>query len=786
MSATYFALLTNIGAAKLANATALGSRLSITRMAVGDGGGVLPTPNPAQTTLIGEKRRAALNTLSVDPKNPSQIIAEQVIPENEGGWWIREIGLFDDDGNLIAIANCPETYKPQLQEGSGRIQTVRMILIVSSTDAVTLKIDPSVVLATRGYVDNAVIEVKAYADNVMRLHLAAADPHPQYAPKASPALTGKPTAPTAAQTSNDTQLATTAFVKTAVAALVNGSPGALDTLKELANALGNDPAFSTTVLNAIAEAKADAANKLNAHASAADPHTQYAPKVSPVLTGTPTAPTAGAAANDTQIATTAFVKAAVAALVNGSPAALDTLQELANALGNDPNFSTTVLNALAGKLAKDQNGADIPDKPSFLSTLLYRGELADGGTFAACNQVGVYRVGINAANTVADAPKNIRGEYLYSYGFLLVEEVNNVINQTYVPHRGPIATRQNWDGAAYSLGWNVMLDGLTNKPTATDIGAFPLNFTGAVNNGDVAWDANSGVYQALFPDASQMIVHFYGGGASCPSLQFLAEYGNSGLSYRTARDGVGFERPWAKFYTTQFKPTAADVGALPITGGALEGGIRIGAGNIDLPATRAVVGVMPDESYRQMLSLSPDNTVVIGSPNSSAVIHTTDRAYIAAAGGAWHSIYHDGNLTTSTIGALPASELAGIPLPFPSAVAPAGWLKCNGQKFDTAQYPVLASRYPSGFLPDLRGEFVRGWDDGRGADVGRGLMSSQADELRSHTHGNVPKYMTGGDSDRGNAGFSWFSVDDIGITAATGGTETRPRNIAFNYIVRAA
>lgn len=183
MSARYFALLTNIGAAKLANATALGSRLNITKMAVGDGGGTLPTPNPAQTALIHETRRAALNALSLDPKNPSQIIAEQVIPENEGGWWIREIGLFDDDDNLIAIANCPETYKPQLQEGSGRIQTVRMILIVSSTEAVTLKIDPAVVLATRSYVDNAVIEVKAYADTLLAQHLAVKNPHPQYALK---------------------------------------------------------------------------------------------------------------------------------------------------------------------------------------------------------------------------------------------------------------------------------------------------------------------------------------------------------------------------------------------------------------------------------------------------------------------------------------------------------------------------------------------------------------------------------------------------------------------------
>ncbi|WP_145557861.1 phage tail protein [Yersinia aldovae] len=170
MTAKFFALLTNIGAAKLANATALGTRLEITHMAVGDGGGTLPTPNPAQTQLVNEQRRAALNMLTIDPINTSQIIAEQVIPETEGGWWIREIGLLDKDGDLIAIANCAETYKPQLQEGSGRTQTIRMILIVSSTAAVTLKIDPSVVLATRKYVDDKVIEVKQYADNLLTEH----------------------------------------------------------------------------------------------------------------------------------------------------------------------------------------------------------------------------------------------------------------------------------------------------------------------------------------------------------------------------------------------------------------------------------------------------------------------------------------------------------------------------------------------------------------------------------------------------------------------------------------
>ncbi|QLR23041.1 phage tail protein [Citrobacter sp. RHBSTW-01013] len=180
MTAKYFAILTNQGAARLANAAALGTRLNLTQMAVGDANGTLPTPDPAQTKLINQKRIAPLNLLTVDPANTSQIIAEQIIPENEGGFWIREIGLYDTDGILIAVANCPETYKPQLQEGSGRTQTIRMILIVSSTSAITLKIDPSVVLATRQYVDDKIIEVKAYADSLLAAHLAAPDPHTQY------------------------------------------------------------------------------------------------------------------------------------------------------------------------------------------------------------------------------------------------------------------------------------------------------------------------------------------------------------------------------------------------------------------------------------------------------------------------------------------------------------------------------------------------------------------------------------------------------------------------------
>ncbi|HFD7172856.1 phage tail protein [Morganella morganii] len=156
MTAKYFAILTNYGAAQLANAVALGTQLNISAMAVGDGGGTLPVPDPAQTKLIRETRRAAVNQVSIDEKNPNFIIAEQVIPENEGGWFIREIGLFDDNGGLIAVGNTPETYKPNLQEGSGRTQVIQMVLMVSSTQAITLKVDPSVVLATREYVTKSV------------------------------------------------------------------------------------------------------------------------------------------------------------------------------------------------------------------------------------------------------------------------------------------------------------------------------------------------------------------------------------------------------------------------------------------------------------------------------------------------------------------------------------------------------------------------------------------------------------------------------------------------------
>lgn len=148
----FYAILTNVGAAKQANADALGIAWKITQMGVGDANDTEPTPNASQISLINEWRRAPLNQLKIDDKDNSIIVAEQVIPAEVGGRWIREIGLYDADGDLVAVANCPPTYKPLLNQGSGRTQVVRMNLVVSSSSNVELKIDPAVVLATREWV----------------------------------------------------------------------------------------------------------------------------------------------------------------------------------------------------------------------------------------------------------------------------------------------------------------------------------------------------------------------------------------------------------------------------------------------------------------------------------------------------------------------------------------------------------------------------------------------------------------------------------------------------------
>lgn len=280
----------------------------------------------------------------------------------------------------------------------------------------------------------------------------------------SPNLTGTPTAPTTAESDNSQKIATTAFIKQVLLA--------------------------------------------------------YAKLASPNFTGKPTAPTADQSSNDTQLATTAFVRSAIAALVDSSPGALDTLNELAAALGDDPNFATTMTNALAGKQPLDGtltnlSGKDVPALLQYLGL---------GET-------------INLAKNAVPATRRVNSK----------------------PLTGDITL------------------------SAADVNAFALGMTGDYtleNDKSVGWNWNSGVYNVSTGGASKLILHFNMNIGSCPAVQFCVNYKNGGISYRSARDGFGFELDWTEFYTTTRKPSAGDVGALPVSGGVINGNLGIGTPNI--------------------------------------------------------------------------------------------------------------------------------------------------------------------------------------------------------------
>lgn len=163
MSQQYYTLVTNIGAARIAKATALGTVVNLSQMAVGDGGGQPITPSATATALTREVYRASLNMLEVDENNQKQVIAELLIPEEEGDFTIREVGLFDNNNNLIAIGSIADSYKPRLSSGTASQQIIRMVIQIDNTDAVGLKVDPAVVLATREYVEKLIN--KKFKDN---------------------------------------------------------------------------------------------------------------------------------------------------------------------------------------------------------------------------------------------------------------------------------------------------------------------------------------------------------------------------------------------------------------------------------------------------------------------------------------------------------------------------------------------------------------------------------------------------------------------------------------------
>ncbi|WP_437177805.1 phage tail-collar fiber domain-containing protein [Escherichia coli] len=322
-------VITDTGAKKLAQAAAPdGKPVRLTHMAVGDGGGTLPTPDSKQTRLVHEVWRHTVNRVILDATHQNRIIAELVIPPETGGFWIREIGVFDEHGDLIAVGNTAESYKPTVAEGSGRAQTFRTILTVSSTATVALTVDNTMVMATVDYVDDKLKE------------------HEQSRRHPDASLTAKGFVQLSSATNSDSEtLAATPKAVKAAYDLANGKYTAQDATTARKGIVQLSSATNSTSETLAATPKAVKA--------VMDETNKKAPLNSPALTGTPTTPTAQQGTNNTQIASTAFVMAAIAALVDSSPDALNTLNELAAALGNDPNFATTMTNALAGKQPKD-------------------------------------------------------------------------------------------------------------------------------------------------------------------------------------------------------------------------------------------------------------------------------------------------------------------------------------------------------------------------------------------------------------------------------------------------
>ncbi len=584
-------VITDTGAKKLAQAAAPdGKPVRLTHMAVGDGGGTLPTPDSKQTRLVHEVWRHTVNRVILDATHQNRIIAELVIPPETGGFWIREIGVFDEHGDLIAVGNTAESYKPAVAEGSGRAQTFRTILTVSSTATVVLTVDNTMVMATVDYVDDKLKEheqsrrhpdASLTAKGFVQLSSATNSVSETQAatPKAVKAAydlaNGKYTAQDASTTrkglvqlssatnsTSETQAATPKAVKAAYD-LANAKYTAQDATTAQKGIVQLSSATNSTSETLAATSKAVKA--------VMDETNKKAPLNSPALTGTPTTPTARQGTNNTQIASTAFVMAAIAALVDSSPDALNTLNELAAALGNDPNFATTMTNALAGKQPKDATLTALAG----LTTAAGKFPYFTGNDVASLATLTKVGRDILAKSTVAAVIEYLGLRELGTSGekIPLLSTANTWTNrQTF---SGGLSGELSGNAStaaklktARKIS-NVAFDGSSDITLkASHVGAFALGKTGSTvaNDKAVGWNWSSGAYNANIGGASTLIIHFYMGDGSCPAAQFRINYKNGGIFYRSARDGYGFEADWSEFYTTTRKPSAGDVGAYTRTG----------------------------------------------------------------------------------------------------------------------------------------------------------------------------------------------------------------------------
>ncbi|EHY1489328.1 tail fiber protein, partial [Escherichia coli] len=568
------------------------------------------------------------------------------------------------------------------------------------------------------------------------------------APIESPSLTGTPTAPTAAQGTNSTQIANTAFVKAAITALINGAPGTLDTLKEIAAAINNDPNFSTTINNALA---------------------LKAPLASPALTGIPTAPTAAQGTNNTQIATTAYVRAAISALVGSSPEALDTLNELAAALGNDPNFATTMTNALAGKqpldatltaLAALATGANklpyFTGKDTVAQTDLTsvgRDILAKTSTQAVIQYLGLRELGTSGEKIPLLSTANTWSARQTFNGGITGALTGNADTAT------KLKTAININGVRFDGSADININTLVSRGRVTALEANAQGTSGiqlyeAYNNG--------------YPSTYGNVLHLKGATAAGEGELFIGWSGTSGdhapVHIRSRRDTDSANwSEWAQVYTSKDsipgvnakgdQDTSGNAAtatklqtACTINGVSFDGStdITLTAAHVAAFARRATDtyadadGGVPwnAESGAYNVTRSGDSYILVNFYTGVGSCQTLQMKAHYRNGGLfyrssrdgygfeedWAEVYTSKNLP-------PESYPVGAPIPWPSDTVPSGYALMQGQTFDKSAYPKLAAAYPSGVIPDMRGWTIKGKPAS-----GRAVLSQEQDGIKSHTH----------------------------------------------------
>lgn len=553
------------------------------------------------------------------------------------------------------------------------------------------------------------------------------------APIESPSLTGTPTAPTAAQGTNSTQIANTAFVKAAITALINGAPGTLDTLKEIAAAINNDPNFSTTINNALA---------------------LKAPLASPALTGIPTAPTAAQGTNNTQIATTAYVRAAISALVGSSPEALDTLNELAAALGNDPNFATTMTNALAGKqpldatltaLAALATGANklpyFTGKDTVAQTDLTsvgRDILAKTSTLAVIQYLGLREIGTSGEKLPLLSTANTwSARQTFSAG-ITGTLTGNADTAT------KLKTARKIGGVAFDGSADINLPGVNiagnqntsgNAATATKLqtartiggvafdGSANINLPGVNTTGNQNTTGNAATATKLATARNINGVKFDGSGDV--NINTLVSRGRvtalSGSTQGTA--GIQMYEAYSNSYPTSFGNVLHMKGA----SAAGEGELLIGWSGTSGAHAPVYIRSRRDATEAAWSEWAQVYTSKDSIPgvNATGTQNTTGNAATATklqTARLINGVSFDGS---ENIEAFPP----GVPLPWPSDTPPAGYAIMQGQTFDKAAYPKLAIAYPSGVIPDMRGWTIKGKPAS-----GRAVLSQEQDGIKSHTH----------------------------------------------------